>query len=76
VSHRNDPNQTEYAVHGGFFTGKQDDVITAESPTSTKFRWDRLTYSSALGYSLLVCGLSVGAVLGEVSKRRRGHVSP
>jgi len=73
VSHRNDPNQTEYAVHGGFFTGKQDDVITAESPTSTKFRWDRLTYSSALGYSLLVCGLSVGAVLGEL--RQEFHIS-
>lgn len=73
MSHRNDPNQTEYAVHGGFFTGKQDDVITAESPTSTKFRWDRLTYSSALGYSLLVCGLSVGAVLGEL--RQEFHIS-
>jgi predicted MFS family arabinose efflux permease len=30
------------------------------------FRWDRLTYASALGYALLVSGLSVGVVLGEL----------
>src|SRR6185295_18275387 len=36
-------------------------------------RWDRLTYSSALGYSLLVGGLSVGVVLGEL--RQQFHLS-
>jgi predicted MFS family arabinose efflux permease len=35
-----------------------------EAPT--KFRWDRLTYASALGYCMLVAGLSVGVVLGEL----------
>ena len=38
--------------------------MTGEAPT--RFRWDRLTWSSALGYCLLVCGLSVGVVLGEL----------
>ncbi|MBK5333341.1 MAG: MFS transporter [Ilumatobacteraceae bacterium] len=38
-----------------------------------KFRWDRLTYSSALGYALLVGGLSVGTVLGEL--RQQFHLS-
>ncbi|HVE19431.1 MAG TPA: MFS transporter [Ilumatobacteraceae bacterium] len=38
-----------------------------------KFRWDRLTYSSALGYALLVGGLSVGTVLGEL--RQQFHIS-
>ena len=38
-----------------------------------KFRWDRLTYSSALGYALLVGGLSVGVVLGEL--RQQFHLS-
>ena len=32
----------------------------------TKFRWDRLTYASALGYCMLVAALSVGVVLGEL----------
>ncbi len=32
----------------------------------TRFRWDRLTYASALGYCLLVAALSVGVVLGEL----------
>ncbi len=36
----------------------------ADAPTS--FRWDRLTYASALGYCLLVAGLSVGVVLPEL----------
>ncbi|MEP7111927.1 MAG: MFS transporter [Ilumatobacteraceae bacterium] len=31
-----------------------------------KFRWDRLTYSSALGYALLAGGQSIGFVLGEL----------
>jgi MFS family permease len=41
------------------------------SPTivTDKFRWDRLTYSSALGYALLVGALSVGAVLGELREQ-------
>lgn len=39
-------------------------VLTDEAPA--RFRWDRLTWSSALGYCLLVCGLSVGVVLGEL----------
>jgi predicted MFS family arabinose efflux permease len=38
-----------------------------------KFRWDRLTYSSALGYALLVGGLSIGVVLGEL--RQQFHLS-
>jgi MFS family permease len=38
-----------------------------------KFRWDRLTYASALGYALLVGGLSVGVVLGEL--RHQFHLS-
>ena len=38
--------------------------MQAEAPST--FRWDRLTYSSALGYCLLVAGLSVGVVLGEL----------
>jgi MFS family permease len=41
--------------------------------TTGKFRWDRLTYSSALGYALLVGGLSVGVVLGEL--RQQFHLS-
>ncbi len=36
----------------------------AEYPTT--FRWDRLTYASALGFCMLVAGLSVGVVLGEL----------
>ncbi|MBI4933068.1 MAG: MFS transporter [Actinobacteria bacterium] len=39
-------------------------TTTTEAPT--RFRWDRLTYSSALGYCMLVAGLSVGVVLGEL----------
>ncbi len=41
--------------------------------STTKFRWDRLTYASALGYCLLVAGLSVGVVLGEL--RQQFHLS-
>ena len=37
--------------------------------TTDKFRWDRLTYASALGYALLVCALSVGVVLGELREQ-------
>jgi MFS family permease len=37
--------------------------------TTERFRWDRLTYSSALGYALLVGGLSVGTVLGELRQQ-------
>jgi len=41
--------------------------------TTERFRWDRLTYASALGYALLVGGLSVGVVLGEL--RHQFHLS-
>jgi MFS family permease len=41
--------------------------------SATRFRWDRLTYASALGYCLLVAGLSVGVVLGEL--RQQFHLS-
>lgn len=37
-----------------------------ESVETTKFRWDRFTIASALGYCLLVAGLSAGAVLAEL----------
>lgn len=37
--------------------------------TTDKFRWDRLTYASALGYALLVGALSVGVVLGELRQQ-------
>ena len=37
--------------------------------TTDKFRWDRLTYASALGYALLVGALSVGVVLGELREQ-------
>lgn len=40
--------------------------MTATSAEPSTFRWDRLTYASALGYCLLVAGLSVGVVLGEL----------
>ena len=36
-----------------------------------KFRWDRLTYSSALGYALLAGGQSIGFVLGELRHQFR-----
>ncbi|MEN9823010.1 MAG: hypothetical protein RLZ04_1436 [Actinomycetota bacterium] len=41
-------------------------AVTLADEVPTRFRWDRLTWSSALGYCLLVCGLSVGVVLGEL----------
>lgn len=44
--------------------------MTAEP---TEFRWDRLTYASALSYCLLVAGLSVGIVLPEL--RDQFHLS-
>ncbi|MEP7204524.1 MAG: MFS transporter, partial [Ilumatobacteraceae bacterium] len=40
--------------------------VTRSHPTTEKFRWDRLTYSSALGYALLAGGQSIGFVLGEL----------
>ena len=40
--------------------------MTTQVEAPTTFRWDRLTYSSALGYCLLVAGLSVGVVLSEL----------
>ncbi len=46
-------------------------MVQVDAPPS--FRWDRLTYSSALGYCLLVAGLSVGVVLGEL--RDQFHIS-
>jgi MFS family permease len=42
------------------------EVVTTTTATPTRFRWDRLTYASALGYCLLVAALSVGVVLGEL----------
>jgi len=44
-------------------------IVQADAPPS--FRWDRLTYSSALGYCLLVAGLSIGVVLGELREQFR-----
>lgn len=55
-----------------FFTGTKEGV-TATPIVTDRFRWDRLTYSSALGYALLVGGLSVGTVLGEL--RHQFHLS-
>lgn len=43
--------------------------MSASPLTTDKFRWDRLTYASALGYALLVCALSVGVVLGELREQ-------
>src|SRR4029077_18390281 len=60
------------AVVPAFFTGTKEGV-SATPLTTGKFRWDRLTYSSALGYALLVGGLSVGVVLGEL--RQQFHLS-
>lgn len=40
--------------------------MTSATVESSTFRWDRLTYASALGYCVLVSGLSVGVVLGEL----------
>lgn len=40
--------------------------MTSTTDAPTRFRWDRLTYASALGYCVLVAGLSVGVVLGEL----------
>ena len=40
--------------------------MTSTAVESSTFRWDRLTYASALGYCVLVSGLSVGVVLGEL----------
>lgn len=40
--------------------------MTAEYAPRGTFRWDRLTVASALGYCMLVAGLSVGVVLGEM----------
>lgn len=47
--------------------------MTAIPSTPIKFRWDRLTYSSALGYALLAGGQSIGFVLGEL--RHQFHLS-
>ena len=47
--------------------------MTAPPLTITKFRWDRLTYASALGYALLASGQSIGFVLGEL--RHQFHLS-
>ena len=47
--------------------------MSATPATAGRFRWDRLTYSSALGYALLVAGLSIGVVLGEL--RQQFHLS-
>ncbi len=57
---------------GAFFTGTNEPV-TASPMTTDRFRWDRLTFASALGYALLVGALSVGVVLGEL--RHQFHLS-
>jgi len=44
-------------------------TVTTEAPD--RFRWDRLTAASALGYCMLVAGLSVGVVLGELREEFR-----
>lgn len=49
------------------------DRVTPTTADPTKFRWDRLTYAAALGYCMLVAGLSVGVVLGEL--RDQFHIS-
>lgn len=41
-------------------------MVTTTADEQVRFRWDRLTISSALGYCMLVAGLSVGVVLGEL----------
>ncbi len=41
-------------------------TVAGEQPLMTPFRWDRLSAASALSYCLLVAGLSVGVVLGEL----------
>ena len=43
--------------------------MSATTLDTDRFRWDRLTYSSALGYALLVGALSVGTVLGELREQ-------
>lgn len=43
--------------------------MSADEVNGRDFRWDRLTYASALGYALLVSGLSVGVVLGELRQQ-------
>jgi len=47
--------------------------VTTTAAAPTRFRWDRLTAASALGYCVLVAGLSVGVVLGEL--RSQFHIS-
>jgi MFS family permease len=47
--------------------------VSVSTGSTAKFRWDRLTYASALGYGLVVAGLSVGVVLGEL--RQQFHLS-
>lgn len=41
-------------------------VTTAPGAAPPVFRWDRFTVAAAAGYCLLVAGLSVGYVLGEL----------
>jgi len=40
--------------------------VTADSARRDSFRWDRLTVTLALVYCMLICGFSVGVVLGEL----------
>lgn len=47
--------------------------MTPGTDAPTRFQWDRLTYASALGYCVLVAGLSVGVVLGEL--RAQFHIN-
>lgn len=48
-------------------------MLTAPEVAPSRFRWDRLTYASAVGYAVLVCALSIGVVLGEL--REQFHLS-
>ncbi len=47
--------------------------MTLPPSLTDRFRWDRLTYASALGYALLAGGQSIGFVLGEL--RHQFHLS-
>lgn len=64
------PPHPMVATNGGVSPPSADSTTVAGAavaqPTAAPFRWDRLTWASAFGYCLLVAGLSVGAVLGEL----------
>jgi predicted MFS family arabinose efflux permease len=45
----------------------QNPDVTA--PADTSFRWDRMTVACVLSFCVLVCGLGVGVVLGELREQ-------